>query len=174
MDKGVQEEHVVKNSVANADRVTHVGVPVVETGKDLVSPSTGNSGFGLWRGHEVDSEFVGLLDIIMTKYLETFEHFTTTNKKLCTMKLNMLCSSVNVFTKISTTQVDTEMILEHRSVFSASQNLGFNTLIDDTKIELQDLHTLRAEKMQEIQKAYGTMGTNLLVGCIGDDLLSVP
>ncbi|XP_074348922.1 uncharacterized protein LOC141687514 isoform X2 [Apium graveolens] len=123
---GVQEEHMVKNSVVNADRVTHTGVPVEGTGNDRVSSSRMDRSFGLWRGHEVNSEFESLLDIIMNKYPETFEHFTTTNKKLCTVKLNMLCSSVNVFTKISMSQVDTEMILEHRSVFAALQNLGFN------------------------------------------------
>ncbi|KAK1352230.1 hypothetical protein POM88_053494 [Heracleum sosnowskyi] len=39
--------------------------------------------------------------------------------------------------------------------------------IDDTKSKLQDLQTLRSEKMQEIQKTFGTMVTNLAVGCIG-------
>ncbi|KAK1358616.1 hypothetical protein POM88_043090 [Heracleum sosnowskyi] len=46
--------------------------------------------------------------------------------------------------------------------------------IDDTQSKLQDLQTLRSEKMQEIQKTFGTMVTNLAVGCIGDVLLSCP
>lgn len=43
---------------------------------DRASSSRGNSDFGLWRGQKVNSYFVGLLDLIMTKYPETFECFT--------------------------------------------------------------------------------------------------
>ncbi|KAK1379528.1 hypothetical protein POM88_026272 [Heracleum sosnowskyi] len=46
--------------------------------------------------------------------------------------------------------------------------------IDDAKTKLQDLQTLGSEKMQEIQKAHGNMNTNLVVGCVGFDLLSGP
>lgn len=41
-------------------------------------------------GIEVKSEFVGQLDLNMKKYLETFEHFTIKDKKLITIKLNMI------------------------------------------------------------------------------------
>ena len=44
--------------------------------------------------------------------------------------------------------------------------------VDDAKIKLQDVRTLRVEKLTEIEKAFGAMGTNLAVGLIGDDLLS--
>ncbi|XP_074382024.1 uncharacterized protein LOC141723950 [Apium graveolens] len=209
VDKGVQEEPVLHNYAVNADKARQISAPIEVTSNYRVSSSRGDSDFRLWRGHEVNSEFVCVLDIIMNKYPETFEHFTTINKKLCTMKLNMLCTSVNVFTNICMNQVDAEMISEHRTVFTALQNLGFDVSwlmnrlnfieqlrfsqpllpeleaidsqienaknkLQDLQIHIKDLHTLRAEKMQEIQKAFGTMGANLLVGCIGDDLLSGP
>lgn len=216
LDMRVQEEDLVQNSVVNADRVTKIIVPVQGTSNDQVSSSRGDSDVGSWQGHVVNSEFVCLLDRIMNKYPETFELFTTTNKKLSTMKLNMLGNSVSVFSEIPMTQVNTEMIAEQRVVFDALHKLGFNISwlvnrlnyieklrfsqpllselhaidchidkakdklqnlqirVDDTKTELQDLHTLHAEKMQQIQKALGTMGTNLVVGYIGDDLLSGP
>ncbi|KAK1356131.1 hypothetical protein POM88_049387 [Heracleum sosnowskyi] len=184
---GVQEELVVQNSVVDVHRVAQIGDPVERTRNDQVNSSRCNSDFGLWRGHEVNSEFVCLLDLIMNKYPETFEHFTTKNKKNCTMKLNLLCTSVNDFNRISLTDVNTEMFAEYRDVFAELQKFGFNIsllvsrlnyteqiCINDTKTKLQDLETLRAEKMQEIQKAFGTMVTNLVVGYIGDDLLSSP
>ncbi|XP_074363862.1 FBD-associated F-box protein At5g44490-like [Apium graveolens] len=182
---------------------------------------------GLWRRHEVNSEFVCLLDRIMQKYPETFEHFTTKNKKLCSMYLNILCTSLNDFIKISITDFDCEMIVAYRDVFSYLQNQGLDvswvvnrlnyiehiwfskalvnelhsidchiedaktklqelqaqvnnvkiklqdleTRVDDAKSKLQDLQTLRTEKLTEIEKAFGTMGTNIVVGFIGDDLL---
>ncbi|KAL1821034.1 hypothetical protein ACET3Z_015903 [Daucus carota] len=46
--------------------------------------------------------------------------------------------------------------------------------VDDAKVKLHDKQTLRMEKLSEIEKAFGTKSTNLLVGCIGDDLLSNP
>lgn len=72
----VQEEHVAEDFVVDTDRVRHINVPVEEKGKDLVCSFMGNRDFGLWQGHEVNSEFVCLLDRIMDKYPETFEHFT--------------------------------------------------------------------------------------------------
>ncbi|KAK1372648.1 hypothetical protein POM88_028841 [Heracleum sosnowskyi] len=140
--------------------VQHVGSSVDGTDNDHVSSSSGNIDFGLWRGYTVNSEFVLLLNAIMDKYPETFEHFTTKHKKFTTMKLNMFCTSVNDFAKISMTTVDTEMIAEYRDVFADLHKLGFDTLRD--------------KKMQEIQKVFGTMGANLAVGYIGDDLLAGP
>ncbi|XP_017234938.1 uncharacterized protein LOC108208869 [Daucus carota subsp. sativus] len=185
----------------NDDRATQFDVTVEGLGNDGVSSSRRDSDFGLWQGHEVKSEFARLLHNIMNNYPETFEHFTTSDKKLSTMKLNMLCTSVNVFTKISMTQVDTEMIAEYRDVFAGLQKFGFNVSwlvsrlnyieklrnsqplselhvidcnINSAKSKLQDLETLRKKKMEEIQKAFGSMGTNLAVGCIGNDLLRAP
>ncbi|WOH05434.1 hypothetical protein DCAR_0624850 [Daucus carota subsp. sativus] len=212
---GVQEELVGQNSLLDgeSERVRQIGATVERTGSDRVSSSGTNSDFRLWRGHEVYCEFVCLLDRIMDKYPETFEHFTTKNKKFGTMKLNLLCTSVNDFTKISLSDVDTKTIAEYREVFAELQEFGFNvswlvgrlnyieqarfsqplfselhaidchivdaksklqefqTCIDDTKSKLKDLETLRAEKMQAIQKAFGPMATNLVVGYIGDDIL---
>ncbi|KAK1403013.1 hypothetical protein POM88_002618 [Heracleum sosnowskyi] len=86
------EEHVVEDSVVDADRIGDIVAPVGKIGKDPVSSSAGNLDCGLWRGHRVNSEFVCLLDRIMLKYPKTFENFTTNNKKLSTMNLNMLCN----------------------------------------------------------------------------------
>ena len=79
------------------------------------------SHFGIWKGHEVNSEFVGLLHIVLKKYRETLEYFTTKSKKFCTMELNTLCSLVNAFTQTSITEVHTEMIAEYRALFSDLQ-----------------------------------------------------
>ncbi|XP_074326151.1 uncharacterized protein LOC141664157 [Apium graveolens] len=188
----VQEQHVMENSLVDANRARQTVTPVEGVSKD----------FGLWQGHEVNSEFVCLLNRIMHKYPETFEHFTTKNKKFGTMNLNMLCTSLNDFTKIPLMEVNSEMIVEYRDVFAYLQNQGFNVSwlvnrlnyiehlrfskplipelhaidchIDDAKSKLQDLQALRVVKMTEIQNAFGTMGTNLAAGFIGDDLLSGP
>ncbi|KAK1362704.1 F-box domain-containing protein [Heracleum sosnowskyi] len=96
-------------------------------GDGQVRSSRGDGDTGLWQGHKVKSEFVGLLDLIMKKYPETFEYFTTNteSKLFCTMKLNMLCTSVDAFSKISTTEVDDKMVTEHKVVFAELQKLGF-------------------------------------------------
>ncbi|KAK1379530.1 hypothetical protein POM88_026274 [Heracleum sosnowskyi] len=216
VDVGVQDELVLQNSEVHADRIIPVGAPVKGTCNDQVSSSRRSTDSGLWQGDEVNSDFVCLLDQIMNKYPETFEHLATKNKKFRTMKLNMLCTVVNDFTQILMTEVDAEMIVEYRDVFADLKKLGFNVSwlvnrlnyieqlrfsqplptkfhltdchdddgksevqdmrihIDDVKSNLQDLQTLGYEKMQEIQKAHGTMDTNLVVGCIGYDLLSGP
>ncbi|KAK1403075.1 hypothetical protein POM88_002680 [Heracleum sosnowskyi] len=221
------EENVVEDFVVDTDRVRRIDVPV-EIGKDRVSSSRENRDFGLWRGHEVNSAFVCLLNCIMDKYPETFEQFTAKNKKLCTRNLNMLCTSLNDFTKLSITEVDSETIVEYRELFAYLNNRGFNVSwavsrlnyiehlrfskplitelheidcridedktklqelqarvddvksklqdleahVDDAKSKLRDLQTLRLEKLTEIEKSFGTMGTNLSVGSIGADLLS--
>ncbi|KAK1403015.1 F-box domain-containing protein [Heracleum sosnowskyi] len=120
------EEHVVEDSVVDADRVRDIDAPLEEIGKDPVSTSRGNRYFGLWLGHKVNYEFLGLLDRIMHQYPETFENFTKKKKKLCTMNLNMFCTSVNDFTKISMSEVDSEMLVEYRDAFAYLQNEGFN------------------------------------------------
>ncbi|KAK1402950.1 hypothetical protein POM88_002555 [Heracleum sosnowskyi] len=226
-DMNVQKEHVLEDSVV-ADRARHIDAPVEEIGKDQVSSLTGNGDFGVWLGYKVNPEFICLLDRIMHKYPETFENFTSKNKKLCTMNLNILCTSLNDFTKISMTEVDSEMISGYKDVFAYLKNQGFNVswalrrlnfierlryskplvpelhaidcriendrsklqelqaCVDDVKIKLQDLQarvdesktklqaeqTLRMQKLIEIEKAFGTVGTKLAVGFIGNDLLS--
>lgn len=203
MDVGVQNSEV------------HVDALVERTCKDQVSSLRGKYYSGLWRGYEVDAEFVGLLDQIMSKYPRTIEHLTTKNKKFCKLKLNMLCTSVMDFTKISLSEVDAKVIAEYRNIFADLQKLGFNISwlvnrlnyidqlhisqpltelksidchiddaeselqdlqihTDDAKIKLQDLQTLRSEKMQEIQKSFGTTGTILVVDYVGYNLLSSP
>ncbi|XP_017238197.1 putative F-box/FBD/LRR-repeat protein At4g03220 [Daucus carota subsp. sativus] len=120
------QNHVVENSKIDADRVRHIDASVEGANKDQASSLRGERDSGLWRSHEVNSEFVCLLDRIMQKYPETFEHFTSNNKKLCTMNLNMLCTSLNDFSKISIGNVDSEMIVGYREVFSYLKNQGFN------------------------------------------------
>ncbi|KAK1373437.1 hypothetical protein POM88_029630 [Heracleum sosnowskyi] len=56
---GMQEEHVVQNSEV------HVVALAEGTCNDQVSSFRGNCYYGLWRGYEVDAEFVVLLDQIM-------------------------------------------------------------------------------------------------------------
>ena len=194
------------------DMVVNDGIPVEGTHNDQVSSSRENIHLWLWQGNEIDSKFEGLLNQIMNKYPETFEHLATKNKKFCTMKLNMLCTAVNDFIKIPVTEVDPEIIGEYRDVFADLQKLGFNVSwlvtrlinieqlrfsqsplpklhavdchnddgqsqlqdlqirIDDAKIKLQGLQTLRAKKMQQLQKAFGTMDANPAVGYVGDNL----
>lgn len=119
------QEHMV-HSVVNTDGVIEIGISVEGTCNDRVSSSSGYNEFGSWNGLRVNSEFVCLLDLIMNKYRETFEPFTTKYKKVCTMKLNMLCTLVNDFSKISMTDVDTKINSEYRDVFAGLQKFGFN------------------------------------------------
>ncbi|KAK1385520.1 hypothetical protein POM88_023255 [Heracleum sosnowskyi] len=175
--------------------------PFAERGNDRASPSRPPGEIGLWNGHEVNSEFLGLLDCIAKKYPETFDNFTPNSKKLCTMKLNMLCTIVKDFTRTSMTEVDIEMITEYRAQFADLQR-SFNvrwlvnrlnyieqlqfprplldkldaidSCIDDAKSKLQDLHALRVRTLTEIHMDIGTKENSLDIGYIGDDLLSGP
>ena len=211
VDMGIQEPHVVENSLVDSERVRPIDLL-----DNRVSSSKGKRDFGLWQGNEVNSEFVCLLDRIMQKYPETFEHFTMKNKKLSTVRLNLLCTTLGDFFKISMAEVDSEIIAQYRDIFAYLQSLEFNLSwvlsrlnyiqhlrfskplitelhaidcrIDDAKSKvhdlqdlvrdaidkLQNLQTLRAEKLTEIENDFGTMGTSLAVGFIGDDLLSGP
>lgn len=220
IDKTVSVEtldlEVEEQTLVDAYKVRQIDSPVVGTRDNRVSSSMGIGDFGLWRGYEVNTENVGLLDRIMQKYPETFEHFTMTNKKYSTVRLNMLCTSLIDFTRLSVAEVDSEIIVQYRDLFANLQSLGFDLSwvlsrlnyiehlrfskplitelhaidcrIDDAKSKVQDmqtqladgmdtlqnLQTLRTEKMREIERDFGTMGTNLAVGSIGDDLLSGP
>lgn len=125
-DMMVQESHVVGNPLVDANRVNQINSLVEGTSDYRGSSSKKNEDFGIWRSHVINSEFVHLLDNIMLKYPETFEHFSSKSKKLCTMNLNMLCTSLNDFTKISMTEVNSEMIVGYRDVFTYLQNQGFD------------------------------------------------
>ncbi|KAK1402953.1 hypothetical protein POM88_002558 [Heracleum sosnowskyi] len=117
---------------------------------DRASSCRGNSDFGLWHGHEVNSDFVRLLDLIMTKYPETFEHFTAKSERVYTMKLNMLCTSVSEFLKTSLTEFNIDFITEYRDLFTDLQRWGFNVnwllshlkYTEDPQISQQDLHSI--------------------------------
>ncbi|KAK1385525.1 F-box domain-containing protein [Heracleum sosnowskyi] len=192
-----QDELIPQNLVAEK----LLAASVARTGHDQASSSKAPDDFGLWQGHEVNLEFLGLLDCISKKYPETFEYFTTHNKKLCTMKLNMLCTMVKNFTKTSLTEVDTEMITEYRAQFAdlqrsfnvqwlvnhlnsieqlqCSQPLvdklhALHSHISDARSKLQDSQTLGMRTMTEIYRNVGTMGTSLVVGNIGECLFSSP
>lgn len=99
------------NSLVDVDKVGLIDSRVEGTNNNRVSSSKGNRYLGWWGGYEVNSEFVCMLDHIMQKYPETFKPFTTKNKKLCTVRLNMLCTSLNEFTNISMAEVDSEIKL---------------------------------------------------------------
>lgn len=169
-------------------------------GNDRASSSRGPGDSGLWKGHEVNSECLSLLDCITERYPETFDHFTT-NSKFCTMKLNALCATVKAFTKTSMNEVDTEMIAEYRAQFADLQR-SFNvrwlvnrldyieklrfprplldklhavdSRIDDAKSKLHDLQALRVRMMTESHRDIGTLDASPDVGYIGDDLFSSP
>lgn len=102
--------------------------PHAETGNSRASSySCGEKNdIVLWQGHEVKSEFVVLLNLILKKYLETFEQFNTRNKLFCTMKLNMFCISVNGFVNSLITDVNTAMVNEFKALFSDLERWGFN------------------------------------------------
>ncbi|XP_074332207.1 uncharacterized protein LOC141669532 isoform X2 [Apium graveolens] len=161
----------VENSRVDADRARKTDALDEGTNNDLLSSFKGNRVLGLLQGHEVNLEFVCLLDRIMHKYPKTFEHFTLKNNNLCTMNLNMLCTSLNDFTKISMTDVNSDVILEFRDVFAYLKSQVFNVSwlvnglipelyeidchIDDASSKLQDLQALRMEKMTEFQNDFG-------------------
>lgn len=191
---------MVEHTVVDDERVRQIGAPVAGPRNDQASSSWENSHMVLCQGHEVNSEFLGLLDLIMKKYPETFEQLPPKNKKILTMKLNMFCSSVNAFTKTSKTEVNTEMLTEYRALFTDFQRWGFNinwlmrhlndieqhwcskpllyelhaidSRIDDAESKLQDLRTLRAEKMTGSGSSQ-IMATSFAdtAGYIGDDIL---
>lgn len=71
IDVGEPEEDLVRNSEA----------PFAVASNDRASSSWDNSHLVLWRGHEVNSEFVGLLDLITKRYPETFKELPTKNKR---------------------------------------------------------------------------------------------
>ncbi|KAL1822751.1 hypothetical protein ACET3Z_009529 [Daucus carota] len=64
-----------------------------------------------------------------------------------------------------------ESKLQARAVDAKTELLDLLTLVNDARIRLQDKEALRVEKLSEIEKVFGTMGINLVVGFIGDDLL---
>ncbi|KAK1372650.1 hypothetical protein POM88_028843 [Heracleum sosnowskyi] len=170
-------------------------VAVARAGNDQTSSSLETSGFRFWRGHEVKSEFVSLLERITEKYPDTLMHFTTKVDILHTMMLNGFCITVTSFMNTPIADVDADIITGYRAIFYDLQRWGFNiswltsrlNYVEQLRFSqpllnelhaivsrIQDLQTLRAEKMMEIQKALGTMDAGLCLQCIGDDLLPSP
>lgn len=168
---------------------------VARAGNDQTSLSSETSGFRFWRGHEVKSEFVSLLERITKKYPDTVKHFTAKVDILHTMMLNMFCITVTSYMNTPIADVDADIITGYRAIFSDLQRWGFNiswlasrlNYVEQLRFSqpllnelhaivsrIQDLHTLRAEKMMEIQNALGTMDAGLSLQCIGDDLLPSP
>ncbi|KAK1352172.1 hypothetical protein POM88_053676 [Heracleum sosnowskyi] len=122
----VQVEHLVDSSVGDADRARHAGAPVARKSINQASSSRGNSNFWLWQGLEIKSEFVDLLDLIVKKYPQTFEHFTAKSETFYAMKLNMLCTWVNEFLRTSMPEFCTDIISEYKDGFADLQRWGFN------------------------------------------------
>lgn len=74
------------------------------------------------ESNEVESEFVGLLDLIMKQqYSETSENFSTKRNLFCTIKLNMFCILVNGVIKTLIKDADTDMLTEFRALFNDLQ-----------------------------------------------------
>lgn len=186
----VTKENVVENSEFRAENVKTLVSGEIN---DPASTSSQKSCFVLWQGHEVNTEYAELLDLIMKRYPETFKDNIIKNHKIWTVKLNMLCSSVNAFTKTSITEVNSEMLTEYRGLFNILQNSGFNIdwlmshlnyienlcelyasdlRIDNAKEKLQDLQTLRGLKMSA-SESFWTEGISLasIARNIGDGLL---
>ncbi|KAL8116510.1 uncharacterized protein LOC141668069 isoform X2 [Apium graveolens] len=163
----VQVEHLGENSVVDADRVRQAGAPVARKGFDQASSLRGNSNFWSWQGLKINTEFVGLLDLIVKKYPETFEHFKAKSETFHTMKLNVLCTSVNEFLKTTMTEFCTDTITEYKDVFADLQRWGFNVYwlvshlnyIEQIRLLPNEVHTteFRTEdvdvesKLQELQ-----------------------
>ena len=174
---------------------------LVSVARNVPATSGGDiSNLVLWQGHEVNPEFVGVLDRIMKSYPETFRQLTTKNKKIWTMKLNTLCSLVNNLVKTPKIEVNAEVLCEYRALFTDLQRWGFklnwlinhlnrierllfsktignellaiDTRINDAKIKIQDLQTLRLDRMTHSESS-PTKGTSLAVtaGYLGDDIL---
>ncbi|KAL8103627.1 hypothetical protein AgCh_027995 [Apium graveolens] len=154
-----------------------------------------------WRlDHEVNSEFVGMLDLVKKRYPETFEQVPIENKKILTVKLNLCCSSVNAFMKTCMTEIDTKLLAEYRALFTDLQRWGYNInwlmsrlnytghlhlsnpLLselqaidsgnDNTESKLKDLQTLHAEMMTDPESFQTTSTSLAATACyIGDGLL---
>lgn len=124
-DMRMPKEDMLDNPAACANKARYIEAPVAGASNDCAS-SWEKSNLLLWRGHEVYSGFVGLLDLIMRKYPQTFENLPKQNKKIRTMKLNMLCSSVNAFTNTSMAEVNIEMINEYGDLFRDLRRWGFD------------------------------------------------
>lgn len=192
-DMRVMEENVVENSEVCAEKVKEVKALVSGESNDRASTSSKKNCFVLWQGHEVNTEYADLLDLIMKRYPETFKHNIIKTNKIWTVKLSMLCSSVNAFTKTSMTEVNSEMLTEYRGLFNILRNSGFNIdwlmrhlnyiedlfelyasepRIDNAKRKLQDLQTLNAIKMTA-SESFWTEGISLaaIARNIGDGLL---
>ncbi|XP_074343887.1 uncharacterized protein LOC141683088 [Apium graveolens] len=168
---------------------------VARAGNDQPSLSWETSGFRFWRGHEVKSEFVSLLERITKKYPDTVRHLTAKVNIVHKLMLNGFCTTVTSFMNTPIADVDADLITGYRAIFSDLQSWGFNISWLTSRLNyveqfrfsqpllnelhaivsrIQDLQTLRAEKMVEIQKALGTMDAGLSLQFIGDDLLPSP
>lgn len=192
IDTKVPKDNWEENSVLVADKVTQTDAPVSGASSDWAD-SCEKSNSVLWQGHEVNSEYVGMLDLIKKKYPYTFKDLPKKDDKLLTVKLNTLCSSVNAFIKTSMAEVDTEMITEYKILFTHLGLWGFNTdwllrhalyienlhelnasdsRIHDAKNKLQELQTLRAEKSTN-PESFRTMGSShaSTASYVGDGLL---
>ncbi|KAK1379415.1 hypothetical protein POM88_026159 [Heracleum sosnowskyi] len=106
-DMRATEENVVENSEVHAKKVKEVQALVSGESNDGASTSSEKSCFLLWQGHEVNTEYADLLNLIMKRYPETFKHSIIKNHKIWSVKLNMLCSSVDAFTKTSMSERET-------------------------------------------------------------------
>ncbi|KAK1397127.1 hypothetical protein POM88_006990 [Heracleum sosnowskyi] len=79
---------------------------------------------------------------------KTFERFTTKSEMVCTLKLDMLCVSVNTFVQTSMTEINTEQglhVIDSLINDAKSKLHDLQIRIDDAKCKLRDLQTLHVE-----------------------------
>ncbi|KAL6499421.1 hypothetical protein OROHE_026084 [Orobanche hederae] len=171
VDVEMQEELVVQNSKEHADGVIHVGAAVEGGCNDQVSSSrlyyeklnmlcTVVNDFIKIPMTEVDTGMI-------VEYMDVFADL----EKLG-FDISWLVNRLNYVEQI---RFSPPLLPKLRATDGAKSTLqDLQIRIDEAKTKLQDLQNLRSEKMQEIQKAFGNINTNLAVGCVGDDLLSGP
>nr|XP_017217036.1 PREDICTED: putative F-box/FBD/LRR-repeat protein At4g03220 [Daucus carota subsp. sativus] len=166
--------------------------PVARAGNAQASSSRETSGFRLWRGHEVKSVYVSLLERITKEYPDTLKHITAKVNVIQTMMLNVFCTTVTSYMNTAVADVTAAMITEYRALFSDLQRWGFDIswlvrrlnyveelrnskpLINELRAifsRVHDMQTLSPEKMTEIHKAFGTMDAGLSLHFIGVNLL---
>lgn len=72
-----------------------------------------NNIFCLWRSHKVLLKFVHSISLWKSTW-KSLRASPPKEKMFCTLKLNMICTSLNAFVKTTVTEINTEVITEYR------------------------------------------------------------
>ncbi|KAK1402972.1 hypothetical protein POM88_002577 [Heracleum sosnowskyi] len=174
--------HGVEDLMVDADRVRHIDASVEGTDKDQTSSLRGERDFRLWRSHvrismtDVDSQMiVAYRDIFSYLQNQGFNISWMVNRLNYIEHLRFSKPLIDELQSIDSHMDDAKTKLQELQARADDARIQLQDLlgrVDDAKLKLQDVQTLRVEKLTAIEKAFGTMGTNLAVGFIGDDLLS--